>query len=613
MFLEKIKSPEDLKCLSLDELQKLAGEAREYLIDSISRTGGHIGPNLGVVELTIALHYVFDSPRDKIIWDVGHQCYIHKMLTGRLDDLKTMRQNRGLAGFPSRDESLHDVLDSSHGGTSLSVASGIALANRQNNINHIPIAVIGDGALVEGMAQEAINHIGNEKLRMCIVLNDNGRAIDENIGAIPNHLNKLKGVSRFCGNIFTKLGIKYIGPLNGHDLPSLVKTFKKSEHITHPTLIHIKTEKGKGLDYAKKNPVHLHFSFPFNKATGETIKESKEPGIYYKPESKFNAELIGDKITEIAKRDKKITIITPATRGAIGLHRCFNEIPDQCFDVGMAEQHAISLAAGLAVGGMKPIVCFQSTFFQRSFDQLIHEVCVNKLPVLIILARSGLAGLDHATHHAPLDISYLSCIPNLRIFFPLDHSAFGDSLDEIAKSWISRPTVLLFPYGTIDTIEPDTEEQAILGEDIFDQKNIGIMLSTAGRVKSALKVKRILKDQGMDFAILNVTQLKPLDSMLFGKILDRYDKVVTMEENVARGGFGSMVCEFASDNGYKPDIFRVSLGNIFVEHGRRPYLYRKYGSDELSIAEKIKKQWQLYNKVRSKQESEDESSKASRT
>jgi len=595
MFLEKIHGPKDLKSLTLNQLKDLADEVREYLIDSQARTGGHIGPNLGVVELTVALHYIFNSPYDKIIWDVGHQCYVHKMLTGRLDAMRTMRQNGGSPGFPAKDESPHDVLDSSHGGSSLSVALGIALANRQNNVNDLPIAVIGDGALIEGMAQEALNQIGNEKVRMLIVLNDNGRAIDANIGAIPNYLGQLHIGEKVDDKIFTPLGIEYVGPIDGHDLNSLITSLKKLKNISKPTILHIKTEKGKGLPYAKKSLIRLHFSFPFNKKTGELIAEPKEDNIFYKPKSKFNAVMIGDKIKEITKANKRIVIITPATRGAIELHKCFDEIPERCFDVGMAEQHAVTLAAGLLVGGMKPIVCFQSTFFQRSFDQLVHDVCANKLPVLFILARSGLAGLDHTTHHAPLDISYLSCVPNLKIFFPLDHIAFGAFLENIAKNWIDAPTILLFPYGTIDTIEPNSEERILLSENTFDKDNVGIILSTAGRIKSALTLKKMLAKQKINFAVLNVVQLKPLDNELFTKILNRYDKIVTMEENVARGGFGSAVCEFASDNGYKPDIIRVTLGDVFVEHGMRPYLYKKYSIDENSILEKIQKRWKFNN------------------
>lgn len=595
MLLEKIREPKDLKSLTLNQLKELTDEVREYLIDSQARTGGHIGPNLGVVELTVALHYVFNSPHDKIIWDVGHQCYVHKMLTGRLDAMRTMRQNGGSPGFPAKDESPHDVLDSSHGGTSLSVALGIALANRQNNVDDLPIAVIGDGALIEGMAQEALNQIGNEKVRMLIVLNDNGRAIDANIGAIPNYLSQLHIGEKVDGKMFTLLGIEYVGPIDGHDLNSLIISLKKLKNISRPTVLHIKTEKGKGLSYVGKSPIRLHFSFPFNKETGELIAEPKESNIFYKPKSKFNAVMISDKITEITKADKRIVIITPATRGAIELHQCFDEVPEQCFDVGMAEQHAVTLAAGFSVGGMKPIVCFQSTFFQRSFDQLVHDICANKLPVLFILARSGLAGLDHATHHAPLDISYLSCVPNLKIFFPIDYIAFGTILENIAKNWVDSPTILLFPYGTIDTIEPNSEERILLSKNIFDQDNVGIILSTAGRIKSALTLKKMFAKQKINFAVLNVVQLKPLDNALFTKILDRYDKIVIMEENVARGGFGSAVCEFASDNGYKPDIIRVNLGDVFIEHGMRPYLYKKYNIDENSILERIQKRWKFNN------------------
>ena len=283
------------------------------------------------------------------------------------------------------------------------------------------------------------------------------------------------------------------------------------------------------------------------------------------------------------------------TRGALELHKCFKEVPKRCFDVGMAEQHAVTLAAGFSVGGMKPIVCFQSTFFQRAFDQLVHDICVNKLPVLFILARSGLAGLDHTTHHAPLDLSYLSCVPNLKIFFPIDHIEFNTFLENISTKWINGPTILLFPYGTIESVEPNREEEVLLNEDIFNNNNVAIILSTAGRIKSALKLKKILSKHKINFAVLNIFQIKPLDRKLFTKILKNYNRIVTMEENVTHGGLGSAVCEFASDNGYKPDIIRVTLGDVFVDHGTRPYLYKKYNIDENSILEKIKDRWDFKN------------------
>ena len=503
-MLEKINGPNDLKGLGMDQLRELADEVRTYLIDAQARTGGHVGPNLGVVELTVALHYVFDSPHDKIIWDVGHQCYVHKMLTGRLDAMTTMRQDGGSPGFPARDESPHDVLDTSHGGTSLSVALGLALANRHNGSHDLPVAVIGDGALVEGMAQEALNQIGNEKVRMLIVLNDNGRAIDANIGAIPNYLGRLRVGESVHDTMFTSLGIQYVGPIDGHDLNALVLELQALKDLDCPTVLHIKTRKGKGLPYVYESPIRLHFSFPFDKETGELILEPKEPNIFYKPKSKFNAVMIGNKIAEITKADSEVVIITPATRGALELHKCFNEVPDRCFDVGMAEQHAVTLAAGLVLGGMKPIVCFQATFFQRAFDQLAHDVCANNLPVLFILARSGLAGLDHATHHSPLDLSYLSCIPNLKILFPVDHVEFEAMLEKTVKNWIDGPTMLLFPYGTVAEVEPTDEERKLLSEDILDPKNAGIFLSTAGRIKGALALKKTLAGQGIDFAVLNV-------------------------------------------------------------------------------------------------------------
>lgn len=595
MYLEKIKGPTDIKNLSLDQLAELAVETREFLVQAQARTGGHVGANSGVVELTIALHYTFNSPHDRFIWDVGHQVYVHKMLTGRLNCMETMRQNGGSPGFPARAESEHDPLDTSHGGTSLSVTLGIALANRLSGSPNLPIAIIGDCALGEGMAFEALNEIGYEKPRMLIVLNDNGWGITSNETA----LSTLGKGSNVPETFFTSLGLEYIGPVNGHDIRALVQTMAGLKDINGAVVLHVKTIKGYGLPYANKSITRFHFSFPFNIQTGEPILEGngKEENIFYKPRSPFNAELIGKKIEEIAVNDPEVVIITPGTIGVAEAFGAFQKVPKRAFNVGMAEQHAIGLAVGFSLQGKKPIVIYQSTFFQRAFDQLIHDAGANDIPMIIILGRSGLAGLDHSTHHAIFDLSYLSCVPNIEIYFPPGHQAFNDMLESKVKNWVRHPVILLFPYGTLEMVEPSEDELSLLVEDPFALKNAGIILTTAGRLKSALVIKRMLRAQGVEWAVINVTQLKPLDEALFTRIMQRYERVVTMEENVARGGLGSMVLEFAADHCYKPDLIRVTLGDRYVEHGMRPYLYKKYSIDESSIIARMGRRWPDLMKV----------------
>ncbi len=593
MYIEKIKSPENIKALNIKELNILAKEIRNFIIKSQSRTGGHVGANTGVVELTIAIHYVFNSPRDPFFWDVGHQVYTHKILTGRANCLDSMRQDGGSPGFPCKSESEHDILDVSHGGTSLSLALGVALANRLQKIDNTPVAIIGDCAIGEGMAFEALNEIGYEKPKMLIILNDNGWGITSNDTAIREYLENLQPGKGDMDTFFSALGIKYVGPIDGHDLEILVNKLNEVKSIVGPVVLHVKTIKGYGLPYAKESPTKYHFSFPFNVETGEPITEAEgtEPNIFYKPLSPFNAVFIGKQIEKLAQENKKVVVITPATIGAGEIGGVFKNVPDRAFDVGMAEQHAMTLAIGMSLGGMKPIVVFQSTFFQRAFDQLVHDACINDIPVMIILARSGLAGLDHATHHAILDLSYLGCVPNLEIHFPADHEAFNKMLDEYVKKGVKHPTIMLFPYGTLQMVEANEKEKLLMNEDPYVKQNDGIILTTAGRLKSALAIKKSLRNQGSEWGLMNISKLKPLDEILFLKILKRYERIVTMEENVKAGGFGSAVLEFASDHSFKPNVLRITLGNLFVEHGTRPFLYKKYNVNEISVIKSMKERW----------------------
>ncbi len=594
-FIEKIKSYKDIKSFNDIELNELADEIREFLKESICRTGGHLGVNTGVVELTIALHYVFDSLKDKFVWDVGHNVYVHKILTGRVKLIHSLRQDEGSPGFPSKDESEHDVLDSSHGGTSLSVAAGIAIANKIQNVEGLPIAIIGDSALGEGMALEALNHIGYEKPNMLIILNDNGWGITENKTAIKSYLGERKIGSELSEEFFTSMGFNYSGPIDGHNLSSLIDNLHniKKNHQEGPMILHVKTQKGNGLDFPKDDITNHHFCFPLDKL-GKPITEDigSEKGIFYKPLSPFNAGLVGKKIDQLIKNDPKMVLLTPATQGASETLTAFNSAPDRSFDVGMAEQHALTLGVGLSLKGMKPVISYQSTFFQRSYDQLVHDVCVNNIPMIIILARSGLAGLDHMTHHATLDLSYLTCIPNLEILFPPNHEEFNSILEDKLKNWVSGPTILMNAYGTIEMLEIDKKVYQESLNSIFNESNDGIIITTGGFFKKGIELREKFKKLNSNWGIKNLTKISPINDSEIIELLERYKSIIVLEENVNRGGLGSSILEIANDNNFNIKILRINLGKTFTDHGTREHLHSKLGIDIPSIIKKQRKNGQ---------------------
>jgi 1-deoxy-D-xylulose-5-phosphate synthase len=593
-FIDRINTYEEIKDFSDEELIQLADEIREFLKESICRTGGHLGVNTGVVELTIALHYVFDSLKDKFIWDVGHNVYVHKILTGRADLLHTLRQDEGSPGFPTKNESDHDVLDTSHGGTSLSIAAGIAISNRIQNVKGLPIAIIGDSALGEGMALEALNHIGYEKPDMLVIVNDNGWGITENETAIKSYLGERKIGSELSEGFFTSLGFSYNGPVDGHDLDCLVNNLNeiKQNHKGGPIILHVKTQKGNGLDFPKDEITNHHFCFPLDKS-GNPITEDigSEEGIFYKPLSPFNAGLVGKKIDQLIQDDPKMVLITPATQGASETLTAFNSAPNRSFDVGMAEQHALTLGVGFSLQGMKPVISYQSTFFQRSYDQLVHDVCVNNIPILIILARSGLAGLDHMTHHATLDLSYLTCIPNLEILFPPNHEEFNSMLEEKLEKWVSGPTIMMNPYGTIEMLETDQKVYQKSLDTIFDESNDGIIITTGGFFKKGIELREQFKKLGSDWGIKNLTKIAPISHSEIIELLDRYNSIIVLEENVSRGGLGSSILEIANDYDYDIKMLRINLGKAFTDHGTREYLHSTLEIDIPNIIKKAKLKW----------------------
>jgi 1-deoxy-D-xylulose-5-phosphate synthase len=581
-LIKEVMYPEYVKQLKLEELQEFCDEIRLKLIDIISHTGGHIGVNLGVVELTVALYRVFDFPKDSLIWDIGHQIYIQKMITGRMEKLTQIRKNGGSPGYAFSDESEYERVTSSHAGASFSLALGVALANKMNVNSAMSVAVIGDGAFVEGSAQEAINHLAVEKCKMLIVLNDNEIALDKNFGGLHEYFK-----SRQIGNsseesYFSSLGIPYEGPIDGHNVHSLVEKLTELKNsISEPTVLHIKTIKGKGLEkMADLSPVRIHWNFPFDPATGQNTEM---------PKAKSYAAFQGEVIMEIMEQNPEAVLISPATLQNTGTFKVFHAFPDRSFDVSLAEQHSMTLAGGFALQAKKPIVCFESTFMQRVFDQLIHDICINNLPVLIVSARSGHTGLDHLTHHSLLDISYLRSVPNLRIVYPATTHGFFNAVKEEYRNLV-QPTVVLSPYGNmLDDCGPDMKIDT--SDDFTKNDNSkGLVLSVGPQNMNATKLIEKLASASIIFDHLAITQIQPLSSTL-PSILEQYDYIVTMEEGLLPGGFGSLILEEIHEMGSEAKLMRIGFDKEFVEHGTRDYIYQKRGMDYISVTNRITSSW----------------------
>ena len=614
MFLKNINYPSDLKKLKLIDLKILSDEIREYLIDTISKIGGHLGASLGVVELTIALHYIFNSPDDKIIWDVGHQGYIHKILTGRRDALKTIRQKDGISGFLKRSESEFDAFGAGHASTSLSSALGIAAARDFQKKKYKVIAVIGDGAMTGGMAYEAMNNIGLHKKDMIVVLNDNKMSIAPNVWAFQNYFNevltsesynKLKSkvwhltdklnkkhtdrirflMARIQGGIkgvitpgmmFESLGFRYLGPFNGHNVVNLVKIFDEIKNFSGPILIHIFTEKGKGPSYGSEHHQKLHALNPFDKLTGIEYNKSNVPSY---------TKIFGEALVELAKKDNKIIGINAAMPDGTGLNYLQKEIPDKYFDVGIAEQHAVTFAAGMATEGFTPVVAIYSTFLQRAFDQIIHDVALQKLPVVFVMDRGGLVGADGPTHHGAYDLSYLRFIPNMVIMAPKDESELRNMLYTCTQ-YKKGPVAMRYPRGNALGVELTDFDKIQIGkgEIVKEGKDIAI-LAVGNMVNYALKAVEILKSKNISACLINMRFIKPLDSELLRDVFARFKNVLTVEDNSILGGFGSGVAEFAVQYGFKNNILIHGLPDRFIEHGKPEELYKDLKMDSIGIAE----------------------------
>lgn len=617
-ILARINSPADVKGLSLPLMNRLAEEIRELLIKTVSQCGGHLAANLGVVELTIALHYVLDLPLDKIIWDVGHQSYVHKILTGRQNDMPTLRQYGGLSGFPKVEESVYDTFNTGHSSTSISAALGMALARDLKGDKNTVVAVIGDGALTGGMAYEALNHAGHEGRDIIVVLNDNEMSISKNVGAMSTYLNRLrtdpsysrtkedieaalnripgigpniaraagrfKGMVKYLmvpGILFEELGFTYIGPVNGHNLEELVMVLSNARRMKGPVLIHTITQKGRGYEPASLQPDIFHGIGPFDVKSGSPVK---------KPVKTYT-EVFGDFMVKQAGKDKRIVAITAAMTKGTGLEDFARIFPQRFFDVGICEQHAVTMAAGMAREGLKPVVAVYSTFLQRAYDQIIHDVALQKLPVVFAVDRAGLVGEDGPTHHGVFDISFLRCIPNLTIMAPADENELNNMLYTALQ--LDGPAAIRYPRGVGEGIAVADEPQVLTpGKARLISEGHDLPLLAVGRgVGIAREANRIMAEQGVSIQIWDACYIKPANRELVCKLANEFGKIVVLEDNALEGGFGSAVLEILAEEGLQAEVLRIGIPDEFVEHGKVDILLNYLNMDAESVAERIIMKW----------------------
>lgn len=615
MIIEKITEPADLGKLSPAELEVLAREIRDQLVETVAHTGGHLAPNLGVVELTIALHLVFHTPEDKIVWDVGHQSYVHKILTGRREQFSTIRQYGGLSGFPKIRESVHDCFETGHSSTSISAALGLALARDLSKEKYAVVAVIGDGALTGGMSFEAMNHAGHVGTKLIVILNDNEMSIDNNVGALAGYLSRLrtdplyhksKGeigeflrripnvgprmfrtVERFkdslkyllmSGIFFEELGFTYLGPVDGHNIKALKQVLERARGVTGPVLVHVYTKKGKGYLPAEKNPDTFHGIGQFDIDTGEPIQQEANPSF---------TKAFGDCIIRLGEERPKLVAISAAMSDGTGLKGFANRWPERFFDVGIAEQHAVTLAAGLARSGYLPVVAIYSTFLQRAYDQIIHDVALQGLPVIFAIDRAGIVGEDGETHHGMFDLSYLRHIPGLILMAPKDQNELVAMLRSAVD--YGKPTAIRYPRGP-GHVAVVNEEQPYLepgqGELLRQGRDLAI-LAIGPHAYTALETAESLAARGKQAAVINCRYVKPLDESLIMTWAERTGRILTIEENVLAGGFGGSVLELLAEHGWNGECYRIGLPDRFVPHGKRSLLCRDYGLDAAGVIDFI--------------------------
>jgi len=617
-ILPNINYPADIRKLNIAELNKLAQEIRKLIIDTVASSGGHLASSLGTVELTLALHYVFDTPEDKIVWDVGHQAYAHKIITGRKDVFSTLRTKGGISGFPRREESPYDTFNVGHSGTSISAATGFAEANCLKENHRKIVAVIGDGSMTTGMAFEGLNWAGDRKKDLIIVLNDNEMSISPNVGALSSYLNRvmtghtvtriktdiknfLKGIPSIGdhilklsqqveeslktfvvpGALFEELGFTYVGPLEGHTLEYLIDNFKNIKELSKPVLVHIITQKGKGYRFAEEKPLNYHGISPFNVETGQPVPPSSSKLSY--------TEIFGKTIVRLAHDDPRILAITAAMCDGTGLDQFSREFPQRFYDVGIAEQHAVTFAAGLAIEGFIPVVAIYSTFLQRAYDQILHDVCLQKLPVVFALDRAGIVGEDGATHQGIFDYSYLRSIPNIVVMAPADENELQHMLKTAVEC--KYPVSLRYPRGkgVGVPLEDDLKSLAIGKGEVLREGSDLAIFAIGSTVHPALAAARRLEAEGVNIKVINARFVKPLDAELLSQTASQIKKIITIEENVLQGGFGSAVLEMlAEKNINNIQVKRLGLPDEFVEHATQAELREKYGLDEEGIVRAIR-------------------------
>ncbi len=584
-LLSNIQYPSDLRKLSQDQLPKLAKELRDFVINIVATKEGHLGASLGVIELTIALHYIFDTPNDLLVWDVGHQAYPHKILTGRKDVFHTNRQLNGISGFPKRSESEYDTFGVGHSSTSISAVLGMAIASKlkgEEQKQHI--AVIGDASIASGMAFEGLNHAGVTDTNTLVILNDNAIGIDPSVGALKEYLTKAKvGVKPRTNNIIEALNFAYFGPIDGHDLPSLLTTLEKLKNTKGPKLLHIITTKGKGLRQAEENQVKYHAPGKFDAATGDLLPKNSN-GL----PPKFQ-DVFGHTILELARTNEKIVGITPAMPTGSSLKYMMEEMPNRAFDVGIAEQHAVTLAAGMATQGLVPFCTIYSTFLQRAYDQVIHDVALQNLPVIFCIDRAGIVGADGATHHGVFDIAYLNCIPNLIIAAPGDEIELRNLLYTASKR-LEHPIAIRYPRGRGHIKNwkiPFTPLEIGKAKQLKEGDNIAIISTGAVTYNTVLALASLSLDTRIGH--YHFCFIKPLDQKMLIKILEKHSTIITVEDGAVKGGFGSSILEYANQNNYKNTIITLGVPDHFIQHGTKEELHNICGISPEKIQDTIKK------------------------
>ncbi len=614
MLLDLINKSNDIKKLSEESYENLAQEIRDFLIHKISISGGHLASNLGVVELTMAMHLVCDLPKDKMIWDVGHQSYTHKLLTGRREGFDELRKYGGISGFPKRRESLCDAFNTGHSSTSISAGLGYVEANRIQNIDSTVISVIGDGALTGGMAYEALNNAARIKRYFIIILNDNEMSISKNVGGMSEYLNNLRtgevynraknivmnglervpiygeriianlrrtksGIKQLLipGMIFEDMGITYLGPVDGHNIKQLVKTLNEAKKLDHAVLIHVLTKKGKGYGPAERHPSRFHGVEPFSIATGIPLKKKEMPTY---------TDIFASSIVRLGEKYKELTVITAAMPNGTGLCRFRKLFPERFFDVGIAEEHAVTFAAGLAAAGMKPVVAIYSSFLQRAYDQIIHDVCIQNLPVIFAVDRAGLVGSDGETHQGIFDLSFLSNIPNMNIFAPMNKYELADVLKFAME--FNAPLAIRYPRGEAYAGLKEFRSPIIYGKSLMLYKERKIALLAVGSmVKTALEVRLRLKEMGHTVSLINVRFVQPFDQEMIEKLTKDHELLVTLEENLLNGGYGMKITRFVEERGYPIRVRNIAIPNLYIEHGNVEILKKEAGIDVETILQKI--------------------------